>query len=127
MSDATRQTVLFQDLLRKPVEVLFDGRLQSSDGGALLFGKLDRRVGLTRRLGRRLVDRRDPKKVQHEWTELLQQRIFQIALGYEDANDADSLKADPILKTMVGRRPVKDEALASQPTLSRFENAPAAR
>ena len=127
MTDATRQTVLFQGLLAKPVRVLFDGRLQSSDGGALLFGALDRRIGLTKRLGLRLTDQRDPKKIQFEWLELLQQRIFQIGLGYEDVNDANSLRKDPVLKLIVGRKPITDGDLASQPTLSRFENTPSAR
>lgn len=127
MTDATRQSVLFQELLDKPVQVEFDGRLQSSDGGALLFGKLDRRIRLTERLAQRLVDPRDPEKTEHDWLHLLRQRLFQIGLGYADANDSSSLKKDPIVKTLVGKRPVKDDDLASQPTLSRYENTPTPR
>lgn len=68
--------------------------------------------------------RRQAGKVQHELRELITQRVMAIALGYEDANDAARLAFDPIHKLLVGRDPVDGEDLASQPTLSRFENAP---
>src|ERR1035441_2564895 len=71
-----------------------------------------------------LKDDRQPGKVQHELRELITQRVMAIALGYEDANDAARLAGDPIHKLLVGRDPVGGEDLASQPTLSRFENAP---
>jgi hypothetical protein len=87
----------------------------------LLLRQLDERLGLTRRLMGCLVDRREPGKVQHDLLSLLRQRIYQIACGYEDCNDADHLRADPALKLAVGRAPSEDD-LASQPTLSRLEN-----
>src|SRR3989442_14914885 len=67
---------------------------------------------------------RQPGKVQHELRELITQRVMAIALGYEDANDAARLACDPVHKLLVGRNPLDGEDLASQPTLSRFENAP---
>jgi len=106
----------------KPVVVSNDGGALTSDAGALLLRGVDDRLGLTRRLAGCVVDRREPGKVRHEMVSLLRQRIYQIALGYEDCNDADSLRGDPALKLAVGRSP-QDADLASQPTLSRLENA----
>jgi len=103
--------------------VRFDQHNGSSDGGAVLLKAIDLRLGLTERLAGCLRDRRDPNKVSHEIEELLAQRVFAIACGYPDANDAARLGEDPIHKMMVGRDPVDGAALASQPTLSRFENS----
>jgi hypothetical protein len=100
----------------------FDGGNLSSDGGLLLLAEADRQLGLTSSLARFLPDRRDPTKVIHGLDEMLAQRVYQIACGYEDCNDADDLRSDPVLKTSIGRLPETDPALASQPTLSRFEN-----
>ena len=101
----------------------FDGGDISSDGGLMLVAAADARLGLTRQLAACLHDRRDPNKVTHQLHELLAQRVYQIAAGYEDCNDADDLRHDPVLKTAVGRLPQSDPDLGSQPTLSRFENA----
>jgi Transposase DDE domain group 1 len=121
--DTTTQCVLFPDLFRKPLVARFDQHNGSSDGGAVLLKAIDLRLGLTERLAGCLRDRRDPSKVSHEIEELLVQRVFAIACGYPDANDAARLGEDPIHKMIVGRDPVDGAALASQPTLSRFENA----
>jgi hypothetical protein len=103
---------------------MFDQRQGSSDGGAILLKAAERRLGLTSALAAGLRDDRQPGKVRHELSELITQRVMAIALGYEDANDAARLACDPIHKLLVGRDPVDGEDLASQPTLSRFENAP---
>jgi hypothetical protein len=100
----------------------FDGGDISSDGGLILVAEADRRVGLTRKLAACLADARDPQKIAHQLPELLAQRVYQIAAGYADCNDADDLRHDPVLKTAVGRLPQTGRDLASQPTLSRFEN-----
>jgi hypothetical protein len=102
----------------------FDQRQSSSDGGAILLKAADRRLGLTAALAACLEDERQPGKVRHELDELLTQRIMAIACGYEDANDAARLASDPVHKLLVGRDPIDGEDLASQPTLSRFENTP---
>ena len=120
----TTQCLLFPDIFPKPVVVQFDQRQGSSDGGAILLKAADRRLGLTRALAACLQDRRQAGKVEHELHELLTQRVMAIACGYEDANDAARLAADPVHKLLVGRDPVEGADLASQPTLSRFENAP---
>ena len=99
----------------------------SADGGLVLIKALDTELGLTQRLAGCLDDAREPGKVLHETIELLQQRIFGLCGGYADCNDAARLVHDPIHKLVVGRDPVTGLGLASQPTLSRFENAVSAR
>jgi len=120
--DTTTQCLLFPELFRKPVYARFDQELGSSDGGAVLLRAADHRLGLTERLAGCLRDRRDASKIAHELGELLSQRVFSIACGYADTNDAARLAEDPIHKMLVGRDPIDGDALASQPTLSRFEN-----
>jgi hypothetical protein len=115
-------TFEFYDHLR-PVVARFDQAQASTDGGAVLLKALDEQLQLTDRVAACLVDRRDPDKIRHTVRELLRQRIFGLACGYEDANDAARLADDPLHKLAVGRDPVTGAALASQPTLSRFENA----
>lgn len=117
------QTVVFPDLAAKPVVAKLEELHSSSDGGAILLQAVDRRLGLTQALAECLRDPRQPAKVVHPAQELLRQRIFAIAMGYPDANDARGLADDPMHKLVVGRDPVSGEALGSQPTLSRFENA----
>jgi Transposase DDE domain group 1 len=120
----TTDCLLFPDIFDRPVVAKFDQRQGSSDGGAILLQAAERRLGLTSALAAGLRDDRQPGKVQHELRELITQRVMAIALGYEDANDAARLAGDPIHKLLVGRDPIAGEDLASQPTLSRFENAP---
>ena len=120
----TTECLLFPDIFDRPVVAKFDEQQGSSDGGAVLLKAADRRLGLTEALAACLEDDRQPGKVRHELQELLTQRVMAIACGYEDANDAARLACDPVHKLLVGRDPVKGEDLASQPTLSRFENSP---
>jgi hypothetical protein len=94
----------------------------SHDGGLLLFRQLDERLGLTRDFALALDDPRDPALSEHSFLDMTRQRVFGILAGYEDQNDADSLRADPVFKLLCGRRPDGHD-LASQPTLSRFENS----
>jgi hypothetical protein len=101
----------------------FDGGDISSDGGVILLAKAEDQVGVIGRLASVLGDDRDPRKVRHSTEEMLRQRVFQIACGYEDCNDADDLRSDPAFKTAVGRLPGSAPDLASQPTLSRLENS----
>jgi hypothetical protein len=101
----------------------FDHRQGSSDGGAILLKAADRRYGLIDGLAGCLRDERQAGKVDHSLRELLAQRVFSIACGYPDANDSARLATDPIHKMLLDRDPVAGRDLASQPTLSRFENA----
>ena len=123
MNDETiPQTVLFPDLFNKPLVATFDQPDASSDGGAILLKAADARYGLIAGLARSLVDERQSGKVRHTLEDLLAQRIFGLACGHPDANDADRLADDPIHKLLLGRDPIAGDPLASQPTISRFEN-----
>jgi hypothetical protein len=121
--DSTTQRWLFPGLSPRQVVTTFDEDRGSSDGGSILLKAADERLGLTRALAGCLRDERDPDRVVHELRELFQQRVFGIACGYADGNDSDRLSDDPIHKLLLDRDPVEGEALASQPTVSRFENS----
>jgi len=118
----TTPCVLFPELFDRPLTATFDVPNASSDGGAVLLRAADRRLGLMTRLAAALVDGRQRGKVRHTLADLLAQRVYGLALGYDDANDAARLADDPMHKLLLGRDPVLGDALASQPTLSRFEN-----
>jgi len=119
----TAQSVLFPELFERPVVVKFDQSNGSSDGGAILLKACDERLGLTERLAGCIEDERQAGKLEHTIRDLVRQRLYGIACGYPDGNDAARLSEDPIQKLLVGRDPLEGAALASQPTLSRFENA----
>ena len=121
------QTVIFPELFDRPLEATFDQPHASSDGGALLLKGIDDQLGLTARVAACLSDPRDPSRVTHTLADLMAQRVFGLACGYADANDADRLADDPIQKLLLDRHPIDGTALASQPTLSRFEHMPGPR
>ena len=101
----------------------FDQEQVSSDGGAVLLKVCDEPVGLSAAITACLRDARQQAKVEHSYQEIFQQRMFGIACGYADGNDAARVADDLVFKLLAGRDPVSGSALASQPTLSRFENA----
>jgi Transposase DDE domain group 1 len=109
---------------RKKLSVGFDGGQLSSDAGVLLLRGVEKKLGLAARLASCIRDRRKPERIEHSLEEMLRLRMFAIAAGYEDANDCASLRHDPIFKMAVGHAPESGEALCSQPTKSRLENAP---
>ena len=121
--DNTTQCLLFPEIFSKPLVARFDQLQSSSDGGAFLLKAADRRYGLTEALAGCLRDSRQAGKVDHSLHELLAQRVFAIACGYPDANDSARLASDPMHKMLLDRDPLAGRDLASQPTLSRFENA----
>jgi DDE family transposase len=106
----------------KAVALDFDGGRLSSDAGLVLLKDPDEHLGLTHNLAAVLSDARDPRRVHFTHHDLLKQRVLQIAAGYEDANDANTLRHDPIFKLLLDRLPETGAPLASQPTISRFEN-----
>jgi hypothetical protein len=114
----------FPSVSRKKVSVAFDGGMLSSDAGVLLLREVERRLGLAARLSLCVNDKRDPDCIQHTVEEMLRLRMIAIAAGYEDANDFDRLRYDPVFKMAAGRLPEEGEPLCSQPTLSRLENTP---
>ena len=121
MTNCIKQLFLFKDISNKKIEVDFNGGEVSSDAGLLFFREVESRIGLISKMTNCLQDRRHPGYVKHQFLDLLKQRIFQITCGYEDGNDSNELRDDPIMKIACERLP-DDEALASQPTISRFEN-----
>lgn len=123
MPDSAGQRVLFPDIFSKPVVVESVDEPMSNDGGAILLIPVDRTMKLTESLAAAIEDHRQAGKVEHELIELVRQRVFAIAHGYPDANDAAALAHDPALQLACERSPVGADSLASQPTLSRFENA----
>ena len=120
--DTISQTVLFPDLFDKPLVATFDEQHASSDGGGILLKAAERVYGLVKAFAGCLTDKRAPEKIRHTLADVIGQRIFGIACGHPDGNDADHLADDPIHKLLLGRDPVTGARLASQPTISRFEN-----
>ena len=124
MTKFTKQLLLFKDISGKKIEVDFDGGEVSSDAGLLFLRETEAKHGIIRRMANVLRDRRHKSYITHDLLELFSQRVFQIASGYEDANDSNDLRKDPIIKIACAKLPLSDEELGSQPTMCRFENAP---
>jgi hypothetical protein len=112
---------------RKKLTAAFDGGRPTSDGGVMLLSLAERRIGLAQKLAAEIADPRDPTRVIHPLPDILRARILAIACGCEDADDLDHLRADPGLKLACGRLPDTGRDLCSQPTVSRWENAPTLR
>src|SRR5246127_4138181 len=112
---------------RKKITAAFDGGRLTSDGGAMLLSLSERRLGLAERLAAGIADLRDPARVVHPLADILRARMLAIACGYEDADDLDHLRSDPGFKLACGRLPESGAELCSQPTVSRWENAPTLR
>ena len=109
---------------RKKVSAAFDGGRLTSDGGVLLLSGADRQLGLCAALASVIPDHREPWRITHHLADILRARVFAIACGYPDADDLDDLRGDAAFKLACGRLPESGDDLASQPTVSRWENAP---
>ena len=119
-----RQSVLgFANVRGKKVEADFAGGTVTSDGGALFLRVVEAGIGVIRRLVDAVRDRRHPSYIDHTRKDLISQRVYQIACGYADANDANTLRVDPAFKTACERLPLSGPDLASQPTLTQLENS----
>jgi len=128
LTDSTAtERLLFPEIFARPVMLEFDQRQGSSDGGAVLLKAAERRYGLIASMSGCLRDPRQAGKVDHSLLDLFAQRVFSIGCGYADANDSARLAADPVHKMLLGRDPITGLDMASQPTLSRFENSVAPR
>ena len=124
MTDDTLLPFHLPAVQRKKVTAAFDGGLISSDGGLVLLREAERRLGLAETLASCIRDRRNPALVVHSLAAMLRFRMLAIACGYEDADDCDALRADPLFKLASGHAPESGRDLCSQPTMSRLENAP---
>src|ERR687886_109525 len=122
MSHPTTPQLCFDSPAGLPLEAAFDAGRLTSDGGLPWLAEADRALGLCAALAAGIPEWR-AGPVRHSLATLVRQRIYQIACGYADQNDATTLRTDPLLKLVCGRRPLSGPALASQPPLSRLENA----
>lgn len=117
----------FPAAARKKVTAAFDGGRLTSDGGVLLLAQAERAMGLCAQLADCIADRRESSRVVHALDDILRARVLAIACGYEDADDLDALRDDPGFRLALSKLPGSGAGLASQPTMSRWENAPTAR
>jgi hypothetical protein len=122
MTDCATQKMRFETEACLPLEAAFDGGRITSDGGLLWLEKMDEELGLCEAISECVPEWRR-RKGRHSLALLVRQRVFQIACGYEDRNDSNSLREDPLLKVVCGSLPESGADLASQPTISRLENA----
>jgi hypothetical protein len=127
MPDDTILPFCFPAVGRKKLTGAFDGGRLTSDGGVMLLGVVERQLGIAAKLSRLIADPRNPLLVTHGIDDILRARILAIACGYEDADDLDHLRTDPGFKLACGRLPDSGNDLCSQPTISRWENAPTLR
>src|SRR6195952_5956983 len=127
MSEDSLLPFHFPAVARKKVTAAFDGGRITSDGGVMLLAAAERRLGMADKLAALITDPRDPSLVTHTLADILRARILAIACGYEDGNDLDHLRGDPGFKLACGRLPDTGRDLCSQPTMSRWENAPTLR
>jgi hypothetical protein len=105
----------------RQVVARFDGGTITTDGGGLLLREADRRLNLLPRLAECFLDGRSPLLVEHTVEQLVSQRVYALALGYEDLNDHEQLRQDPLLRVLAGKADVEDSALAGKSTLNRLE------
>jgi hypothetical protein len=124
MSEDILLPFAFPPVQRKKVVAAFDGGRLTSDGGVMLLAAAERRLGIVDKLAALIADPRDPALITHSLADILRARILAIACGYEDGNDLDRLRGDPGFKLACGRLPDSGDDLCSQPTISRWENAP---
>ena len=117
----------FPAVERKKVTAAFDGGRITSDGGVMLLAAIEKDLGIADRLAPLITDPRNPLLVTHSVADILRARMLAIACGYEDADDLDHLRTDPGFKLACGRLPDSGTDLCSQPTVSRWENAPTLR
>jgi hypothetical protein len=122
--NSTPQQLRFASIPGYTIRADFEGGGLSSDLGPLLLRGVDRQIGLTERLCAAFDDQRHPSYITHSAHDIFKQRIYQIASGYEDGNDSNNLRGDPVFQLGVGRKPLDaDDALACAATISRFEHA----
>src|SRR5579862_1065956 len=127
MTDDRLLPFAFPAVHGKKITAAFDGGRITSNGGVVVLAAAERKLGIAAKLGAVIRDRRDPLRVVHLLPDVLRARIFAIACGYEDADDLDWLRSDPAFKLACGRLPDSGYDLCSQPTMSRWENAPGLR
>ena len=124
MTECNQTAFPFEAHFSRQVVAQFDGAQMTTDGGALLLRAVERRIGLLKRVVACFSDARNPERVEHELSQMLAQRVYGLALGYEDLNDHEELRRDPLLALLAGKREL-EEPLAGKSTLNRLELTPA--
>ena len=124
MTECSQTFFPFEAHCSRLVEARFDGSAMTSDGGALLLRAVDKKIRLLQRVVVCFTDGRDAQRLEHELSEMLAQRIYGLALGYEDLNDHEVLRHDPLLGVLAGKRE-REQPLAGKSTLNRLELTPA--
>jgi hypothetical protein len=124
MTECTQSFFPFEAHFSRQVVAQFEGSWLTTEGGSLLLRQVDRRIDLLRRVTRCFTDYRQPERIAHRLEEMLAQRIYGLALGYEDLNDHEQLRQDPLLGVLVGKRDLS-EPMAGKSTLNRLELTPA--
>jgi Transposase DDE domain group 1 len=127
MTELIRNEIRFPAIAHKKITAAFDGGRLTSDGGVLLLAQAERELGICSQLAACIADPRDPGRVIHKLDDILRARVLAIACGYEDADDLDALRDDPGFRLALGKLPSSGAGLASQPAMSRWENAPTTR
>src|SRR3954452_4187283 len=122
MRQCTQSSFEFKAHYSREVVARFDGGTITSDGGSLLLRQTDQRLNLLARLSCCFVDKRDPERVEHSVLEMVSQRVYGLALGYEDVNDHEQLRKDPLFGVLAGREEL-GKSLAGKSTLNRLESA----
>lgn len=121
MTECTQSTFGFASHFSRQVVAAFDGGTITTDGGGLLLREVDRRLNVLPRLAKCFVDARSPILVKHSVEQLVAQRVYGLALGYEDLNDHEQLRQDPVMRVLAGKQDVEDSPLAGKSTLNRVE------
>lgn len=121
-TDCTTTSISLSSLRRQKLLLEFDGGKITSDAGALLLREADRRLNLVKRISACIPDPRDPDCIEHQQTTMIAQRMMAIACGWEDLNDHQSLRTDPLWQIVTNRGVDDEKPLASPPTLCRLEN-----
>jgi Transposase DDE domain group 1 len=121
MTECIQSTFEFAAHFSRQVVARFDGGTMTTDGGGLLLRETDRRLNLLARLAECFLDGRNPVLVEHTVAQLVSQRVYGLALGYEDLNDHEQLRQDPLLRVLAGKGEVEDSPLAGKSTLNRLE------
>ena len=121
MSECNRSGLEFAACFSRQIVARFDGGTITTDGGGLLLREVDRRLNLLPRFAQCFVDTRNPVFVEHSVEQLASQRVYGLALGYEDLNDHEQLRNDPVLRVLAGKADVEKDALAGKSTLNRLE------
>ncbi len=120
-AECTQASFGFHPLIRREIRAQFDGGAITTDGGGLLLREVEKRIGIVRQFAACFTDYRDPERIEHTVGELVAQRVYGLALGYEDLNDHDELRKDPLLAVLVEKPDPSQGALAGKSTLNRLE------